>query len=99
MKKFNKDKKSFKKEPLDLMEHKELAKDLRKAQEVLEPWMERFYHAYSVNGKECKEIKKALNLLSSKICCTQDNHWYALEESKTEGNNTPYYGSGKCAWI
>lgn len=99
MREFNLSPSNFKKFPLDKEEHLELARDLRKAQEILEPWMQRFNHAYSVNGKEVKELWKVLNLLSSKICDTQDNHWYRLEEAKEDGHISPYYGKGKVGWI
>jgi len=104
MKKFNKNPKDFRKEPLSFEEHEELAKDLKMAQQILEPWMDRFYHAYSVNGKECKHLHNVLNLLSSKICNDQDNHWYTLptdslsEDDPNRAHNSPYYGKGKVAW-
>ena len=85
------------KKPLSKEEHIQLAKDLRKAQEILEPWMDTFYKTYPVNGKECRELKTVLNLLSSKICCSQDNHWYKIPYGDQD-HKTPYYGSGKVAW-
>jgi hypothetical protein len=99
MKKFDISPKDFRKFPLDKEEHVELAADLRAAQKILEPWVQRFYHAYPVNGKEVKELIKTLNLLSSKICSTQDSHWYSLKETEVDGHNCPYYGKGKSAWI
>ncbi len=98
-------KRNFKKFLLDLDEHAELANDLRIAQNILEPWVERFYKAYSVNGNEVKQLKTVLNLLSSKICDTQDNYWYEqlCENEKklvgTEHSTSPYYGKGKIAWL
>ncbi len=97
MKKFNKSSRNFKKTKLDIDEHKELALDLRKAQEILEPWVNRFYIAYSVNGKQVAELKKVLRLLSSTICSTQDNEFY--NDCHTNEHDSPYYGSGKIAWI
>ena len=82
------------KKPLSKEEHFSLAKDLRNAQECLEKWSERFYNAYSVNGKEVKELHKVLHLLSCTICDTQDNHFYL----NVENEKTPYYGDGKIAW-
>lgn len=96
MKKFTRNYKNFRKEPLDKDEHFELASDLRNAQEILEPWVNRFNNAYSVNGKEVAELKKVLNLLSCKICNTQDNHYYKLPGNQ---HDSPYYGEGKCAWL
>ena len=96
MREFKRNYKDFTKEPLDHEEHRELASDLRKAQEILEPWMNRFNNAYSVNGKEVAELRRVLNLLSSKICNTQDNHYYKLPD---DGHRSPYYGEGKCAWM
>ena len=98
MKKFESKFACHKKVPLDLEEHEEFAAALREAQKLLEPWVERFHHAYSVNGKEVKELRQVLRLLSSTICCTQDNHWYAITD-KGQGHNCPYYGKGKVAWI
>ena len=88
-----------KKVPLTKEDHLKLAKDLRKAQEILEPWVDRFYDAYSVRGKEVGQLLLVLRFLSSKICCVQDNHWYQIPHSQNEGHNTPYYGSGKKGWI
>lgn len=96
MKEFKRNYKDFRKEPLDRDEHIEFAKDLRKAQEILEPWANRLNNAYSVNGKEVAQLKTVLNLLSSKICNTQDTHYCRLAN---EGHPSPYYGDGKCAWI
>jgi len=67
---------NFKKVELDFDEHDELAHDLEIAKQILEPWLERFYKAYSVNGKEVKELKKVLNLLHYQISVTQDYHWF-----------------------
>ena len=87
------------KEKLNCDEHFDLAKDLQKATKILEPWMQRFYDAYPVNGKECRELKKALRLLSSTICCTQDNHFFKLDAEERQETKSPYYGNGKIAYI
>jgi hypothetical protein len=89
--------KNFRKEPLSFEDHEELADDLRKAQEILERWVQRFNYAYSVNGREVKELKMVLNLLSSKICCTQDD-WYQQLPELEDDQKSPYYGNGKKAW-
>jgi hypothetical protein len=102
MKKIDKFPKNFKKTPIDFHEHKELASDLIKAQEILEPWMDRFYLAYSVNGKEVKNLHSVLKLLSSIIRFEQDYHWSKLHiecSSLDERLKSPYYRSGKCGWI
>ncbi len=103
MKKF-KSKPSKVKVPLDIEEHIELASDLRKCQEILEPWMDRFSYAYSSKSKERQQIWTVLNLLSSKICHLQDNHFHNIHDIRFEkdpyfGMKSPYYGSGKVAWI
>lgn len=85
---------SKKKIPLTIDEHLKLAKDLRAAQEILQPWLDRFYKAYSVNGKEVNQLWRVLNLLSSQICNTQDDQWFRITDKKT-----PYYGNGKRAYI
>lgn len=74
-------------------EHLKCAKDLRKAQEILEPWMHRFWEAYPRNDARSIAMRKVLNILSSKLCCLLDDDWYEDEDDKT-----PYYGSGKIAW-
>jgi hypothetical protein len=86
----------MKKIPLTKEEHEKLAEDLRKSQEILEPWMDRFFQAYSVKSRECKDLHYVLNLLSSKICDHQDDHWYRLGN---DTNDSPYYGKGKSAWL
>jgi hypothetical protein len=86
----------MKKIPFTLEEHESLANDLLKAQKLLEPWMDKFYTAYSVNGNECKDLHNVLKLLSNKICDHQDKAWYAL---KNNGHKSPYYGLGKTGWI
>ena len=86
----------MKKKPLSKEEHENLAKDLVNCQKLLEPWMDRFYDCYPCRGKECRQMRSVLNLLSSKICDLQDNHWYKLED---EGHKSPYYGPHKNAWI
>jgi len=88
-----------KKVPLSIQEHEELALDLAKAQKILEPWVDRFYKAYSVNGREVAELKKTLNLISSKTPCLQDDHWYHLPEEQKKSNSSPYYGIGRIAWM
>ncbi len=103
MKKFDKNPKDFKKEELSFEEHEEFASDLLKAQNILQPWVQRFYYAYSVNGKEVKQLINVLNLLSSKICCTQDDVWWTKQkktykDNKFCGKDSPYYGTGKIAW-
>ncbi len=92
-----------KKIPLSFDEHKKLAKDLRSCQDILEPWVGRFYKCYGVKSPEVMELKKVLNLLSSKICCSQDNAWYELQkytfkDDENWGKDSPYYGKGKIAW-
>ena len=86
-------------QPLSSEEHKHVAKDLRKAQEILEPMMEKIYKSYGVNSKESKQLHTVLNLLSSKMCASLDNRWYQLSRIEIEGHSSPYYGSGKVAWI
>lgn len=88
-----------KKEKLSCDEHFNFAADLEKATRILGPWMQRFFDAYPVNGKECRELKNALRLLSSTICCTQDNHFFKLSEEERQDAKTPYYGKGKIAYI
>lgn len=87
-----------KKKPLTKQEHLECAKALRDAQKLLEPYMERFWEAYPVKDKRCKDLRTVLNILSSKLCCDLDTDWYNLPETNEDGHNTPYYGSGKIAW-
>ena len=87
------------KKKLTCDEHFDLANDLQKVTQILDPWMQRFYDAYHVNGKECRELKNALRLLSSTICCTQDNHFFKLDEKERQEAKTPYYGNGKIAYI
>lgn len=99
MKKFELSPKDFRKFALDANEHEEFALALREAQKLLEPWVQRFYHAYPVNGKEVKELLKTLRLISSTICSTQDNHWYSSIGCEVDKRKNPYYGQGKIAWI
>jgi len=85
------------KKPLTKEEHEVLAKDLRKAQEILEPYMQKLYDAYGVNSLPSKQLKKTLNLLSSKLCCSLEDRWFYVKNK--EDNSSPYYGYGKKAWI
>lgn len=94
---------SNKLKPLTFKEHEDLAKDLRTAQEILEPWLEKLWKAYGVNHKNGKEMWKILNLLSSKICNSLSNEWYKMKEDdafnkNNELNKCPYYGD-KCAYF
>ena len=86
--------KGQKKIPLDLQEHEELAADILKVTEILSPWVNRFYKAYSVNGKEARQLLQALQIISSQICCIQDSHWYKC--CKDDTKKSPYYGNGIC---
>ena len=89
--------------PLTFEEHEEIAKDLKSAQEILEPWLEKLWGAYGVKCKEAQHMHKVLNLVSSKICNELDNRWWEKQgstysDSKYWGKNSPYYGKGKKAY-
>jgi len=80
--------------PLNEEEHRKLASDLRKAQEILEPYMERLWQAYGVKSKEANQLFKVLNLVSSQLCNSLDNRWYQIPNLE----HSPYYDSGKSYW-
>lgn len=90
--------------PLTLEEHKALALDMRKAQEIMEPWLQRLWEAYGVKSKDASQLFQVLNLLSSKMCCQLDNRYYQTPITEKEhaeflGHKSPYYGNGKVAYI
>ncbi len=89
--------------PLTFEEHEKLAKDMRQAQEIMEPWLERLWQAYGVKSKDASQLFQVLNLLSSKMCCQLDNRYYEIHATEEEhekfiGHRSPYYGSGKVAY-
>lgn len=96
---------SNKLKPLTFEEHENLAKDLRLAQEILEPWLEKLWKAYGVKHINGKNMWNILNLLSSKICNTLSTEWYKIPTKDLEagdpnlGHNCPYYGDGKSAYF
>lgn len=87
--------------PLTFIEHIELAKDLRKAQEILQPWLEKLWQSYGVNSSEASQMYQVLNLLSSKLCCKLDDKWYKIMNElplEDQTNTSPYYGKNKSAY-
>jgi uncharacterized protein YbaR (Trm112 family) len=85
--------------PLTREEHKQFAKDMRVAQELIEPWLERTWKGKGVKSKQARLVFQVLNILSSKLCNELDNDWYEIRDGIGEGHKSPYYGSGKCAYI
>lgn len=85
-----------KKVPLTIKEHRMLAEDLRDALVIMEHWVDRFYTAFSVKGKEVKQMERVIGLLRTDMPLTLDNSWYRIpvEEFGVTTNQhlrSPYY--------
>jgi hypothetical protein len=81
--------------PLTKEEHIKLAQDLLKSQEILKVWLERLWKANGVKCKEAKLLHQVLNILSLKLYNELDEQWYKINSE----HNSPYYESGKTAYI
>jgi hypothetical protein len=86
--------------PLTLEENEKLSKDMRKAQEILEPWLERLCESYGVKCKEAHLMREVLRILSGRIRIEMDFRWYQIEEIKElseknpfSNNRSPYLGT------
>lgn len=90
----------IKKNPLSIQEHLAFSKDLLVSQQILEKWVQRFYDAYPVNGKECKQLLQVLVLISSRICSLQEKRWFELPLNTRKEMKCPYYDdNARARWI
>ena len=81
------------KTPMTKEEHIKFAEDLRKCQEILEPWLQVLHESTPMRSRQCNAMHEVLRVVSSKMGIYQELAWFKLDQGKS-----PYHGHNGAGW-